>query len=428
MTVGGSATVTNGITSNYSTALTSSSSSSYAPQVTLYNSSANSTGPYFVFYKGRASATTSQSGDALGNIAAYGYDTTNAATLAGYWQFVQSAAASAGSVPTDVRYLNGAGSEMFRITSSGTVGINGVTSPLSALDVNGNVTVRSSNSYRWYGSSAGSDQKYWDSFSQNDSTNTLYFRAVNDAITSAYSWLSVTRSGYQPQNISFYTGTATERMRINSSGNVGIGTSSPGVALSTKGRISVFDSSVSEDLSYNGGLVVTRAAASGQYINLVRAGVTPWSIGTLYNNSTFGIGLGSSTDSSFSPSFGILTNGNVGIGPGASGSTVARLHVTGRTSTFTDYSIYSQNSSAAANLYVRDDGLPAFPQVPVTWITGSAANVYMDGSGNILQSVSSIRYKKDVIDYTRGVADAMKLRPVFYKGKTPPTATRNSRA
>jgi hypothetical protein len=61
--------------------------------------------------------------------------------------------------------------------------------------------------------------------------------------------------------------------------------------------------------------MITRPAASGQYINLIRSAKAIWSLGTVYNSNTFAIGYGTSSDAAFTaPFFNIDTNGNVGIG------------------------------------------------------------------------------------------------------------------
>ena len=109
------------------------------------------------------------------------------------------------------------------------------TSVLSNLNILSNCRV---NDLQWYGSSGGSDQKYWDTYPVNDTGNSLNFRAVNDAYSSAYSWLTVTRSGYQPQDITFYTGTGSSRMIIAANGNIGIGTTTPNEKLVANGYIS----------------------------------------------------------------------------------------------------------------------------------------------------------------------------------------------
>ncbi|CAB4162838.1 hypothetical protein UFOVP787_140 [uncultured Caudovirales phage] len=149
------------------------------------------------------------------------------------------------------------------------------------------------------GFSVNSTAIYWSNvFSMN---STSYSGSSN---SSTYSNSSVTNT--------FTIGTSGYFV---SNGNVGFGTNAPGAKISAKGRVSIYDSGLSEDLGYNGGLAITRANTSGQYINLIRYGIIPWSIGTVYNTSTFAIGIGSNTDSSFTnPTFNILSTGEVGIG------------------------------------------------------------------------------------------------------------------
>jgi hypothetical protein len=50
--------------------------------------------------------------------------------------------------------------------------------------------------------------------------------------------------------------------------------------------------------------------------------------------------------------------------------------------------------------------------------SATAANVAVDALGQIRRSTSSLRYKKNVRNYDRGVAAALKLRPVYYESKT----------
>jgi hypothetical protein len=98
-------------------------------------------------------------------------------------------------------------------------------------------------------------------------------------------------------------------------GNVGIGTTTPTQKLSVTGRLTIAPSGSTPDNAYNGNIVITKPASSGQYINLIRQGQYPWSIGTVYNSSQFAIGKGESNDANFTnPYFVISTQGNVGIG------------------------------------------------------------------------------------------------------------------
>ncbi|MDD4991606.1 MAG: hypothetical protein PHR83_05160 [Paludibacter sp.] len=81
------------------------------------------------------------------------------------------------------------------------------------------------------------------------------------------------------------------------------------------GKLYIAPSGATPDLQYNGSLMITKPSTSGQYINLVRQGLMPWSIGTVYSSNTFAIGQGTINDAAFSnPYFNITNAGNVGIG------------------------------------------------------------------------------------------------------------------
>lgn len=116
-------------------------------------------------------------------------------------------------------------------------------------------------------------------------------------------------------NLSLQTAGTTRMTILNSNGFVGIGTTTPGQALTVKGNLSVSPTGTTAVETNNGNLMITKPAASGQYINLSRSGNASWSIGTVYNSNTFAIGQGNATDASFTtPIFNITTTGNVGIG------------------------------------------------------------------------------------------------------------------
>lgn len=127
-------------------------------------------------------------------------------------------------------------------------------------------------------------------------------------------------------NLSLQTNGVTRMTVLNSNGHVGIGTSAPSQALSIKGRLSVSPVDGSSDEAFHGSLMLSRGAASGQYINLVRYGIMPWSIGMVYNTSHFAIGPGRGNDADFNnPPFVINPDGNVVIGGFL--DTGSKLHV-----------------------------------------------------------------------------------------------------
>ena len=50
---------------------------------------------------------------------------------------------------------------------------------------------------------------------------------------------------------------------------------------------------------------------------------------------------------------------------------------------------------------------------------GNAANMFISSDGAMGRSTSSLKYKKNVLDYTKGLAEVMQLRPVSYTSKNP---------
>jgi hypothetical protein len=63
---------------------------------------------------------------------------------------------------------------------------------------------------------------------------------------------------------------------------------------------------------------------------------------------------------------------------------------------------------------VRGDGLMFSPPTYAS-TTGNAANVFIFSGGDFGRSTSSRKYKKNIIDYQKGLAELMTLRPVSYE-------------
>lgn len=82
------------------------------------------------------------------------------------------------------------------------------------------------------------------------------------------------------------------------------------------GRLSISPVGTTPNNTYNGNLVITKPeSGTAQYINLIREGRYPWSIGMVFNSNTFAIGTGFSNENQFvNPQFVIQTNGNIGVG------------------------------------------------------------------------------------------------------------------
>ena len=104
--------------------------------------------------------------------------------------------------------------------ASGNVGI-GTSGPNVRLHIKASASTFIS--FAQENTNGGTDAKIVDWLNNG---NTYSLRLVNDAYNAANSAYSVERSGYTVLNQVWYTGSSTERMRIDSSGNVLVGTTS----------------------------------------------------------------------------------------------------------------------------------------------------------------------------------------------------------
>jgi hypothetical protein len=269
--------------------------------------------------------------------------------------------------------------------------------------------------------------------------------AGNDVNTGMYSSAA--------DEVSFATN-GVVRTTIDSVGNVGLGTGGDatpeGVAgasakqLTVKATASYAQINMFSRTSTSDGSAINLSKSRGDAVNnftIVTAGDTVGSIsfrgatGTQFSPCATIAGVSDSTPSSTSmpgrlvfsttPSGALAStermridsSGNVGIG---TNSSTHRLIVRGSDSTSGNFAIRTENSAAAITFSVRNDGYfvtGAGANSPYNLTTATAANCNIDTDGALRRSTSSLRYKTDVQNYTRGLDDVNALRPVFYKGK-----------
>jgi hypothetical protein len=233
------------------------------------------------------------------------------------------------------------GAESMRIDASGNVGI-GTTSPATKLEVNGSTRIGSGNDYQW------------------DST-----LKVNGESTGA--------SGY----IRFFTN-ATERLRIDSSGNVGVGTTSPATKLTVSGSSGTGSELrvVSTTMNTSGKVTLYENTSGGWEFGTSGGANTALTIKDIYNNAER-LRIDSSGNVIISSNKSLISNGasgivsNTSIGSSALssnttgsvntaiGNNALRLNTTGSYNTALGYEAIDANTTGAFNTAVGYNALTA---------------------------------------------------------------------
>jgi len=295
-------------------------------------------------------------------------------------------------------YVNGAtilkagNAERMRITSSGNVGI-GTTSPQALLGLQGAVGVNNKQMYlfadgrvafngtalnsgeamRWTGQAGGAANTIFD-FCDNASGNRCVSLdpGVTSGVADIYSsWIS----GSEPKlHLATYSNRATTAgITIDTTGNVGIGTTSPMASLSVAGTGSSGVNIGGFFGSGYGAISLNATADATNYHFLAGNTVTD---NTLYINRTSGGAIQFRENGGATPQMIIASGGNIGIG---TTTPTAQLHTTG-TVRFSNF---------------------------------GAGTLTTDASGNV--SVSSDERLKNVDgDFTRGLSAVLKLSPISY--------------
>jgi hypothetical protein len=215
---------------------------------------------------------------------------------------------------------------------------------------------------------------------QEDSNPGYYFKiAVNynsgDKVDFSFGtdkFLQYGNSGGS-NSLAFYTGSAaTEKMRIDTAGNVGIGTTAPG------GRLDVVESGVKTADDYGIHLANTATSATpainkyGLYLSSTGA----WS------GTNYGFYVDTPTDGVTANYAAVFAGGNVGIGTTA-----------------------------------PDSALDVVGTIQASNLLGGASNITTDANGNIIREPSDQRLKENIQTIAGALGKVMSLRGVSYEWK-----------
>ena len=193
----------------------------------------------------------------------------------------------------------------------------------------------------------------------------------------------------------------SERLRIDSSGRVGIGTSSPGsmleVSKSEPGGLvqqKLLNTSTSANSNSNNFIYVNGAAAGDPFTTWTVGGVTSWSMGIDNSDSDkLVINNGSNLNSSL---IAIDTSGNVGIGDDSPtvklelvGSTTSALRIKSNSGSTRGFEFW--NNSPANEAYISN-----YYSGPIVFQTNNTERLRIDSSGRLLVGATSGIYDFEV--------------------------------
>jgi len=139
---------------------------------------------------------------------------------------------------------------------------------------------------------------------------------------------------------------------------------------------------------------------------------------TINTSSNVLIGTSSDNGDKLLVSGNTTLSGRVGVNSGSISG--ISLVVLGQNNGSSDFGLVVRNSSSLGLFSVRNDGgifTGTSGASPYNNTTGSSSNVHVSDNGLLFRSTSSLKYKTDIKDYDKGLAEVMQMRPVYYKGK-----------
>ena len=256
------------------------------------------------------------------------------------------------------------------LDSSGNVGI-GTTTPDEALEVNGDLKIS--------GSGFGIVQ-----FGETSDQTKIVGRDGSHAT--------------QPNTMEFYTNSA-EAMRIDASGNVGIGTTTP-IA-----NLDVFRGGIGIVASFSGDGV---AGARG--LQLIASTTT--NVGDTHSiNAQSSTGILKFSNNNNTERMRIHSSGNLAVGTTIDGGTITSAAGSNA------YSIYTAGSSVGYNIVCRGDGTTGVAVRILNSVGADVGSIDYTASATTYNTTSDYRLKENVTPI-QGAGDIIKaMQPVTYTYK-----------
>jgi len=328
--------------------------------------------------------------------------------------------------------FNQNGAEIARISTAGNVGI-GTTSPGTKLDVTGIARATSLSTVSGLGLNVAGYAYLSQSLSGVMTFLGHNVRAsdsvANTAVVQNASWISSLIKLYYNEGITFHTDTTvyaagatyplstTERMRIQTNGNVGIGTTSAFSRFTVSGALTASSSQISI-VNTEGGHAIIRAGIAGisnSGISLVTANVDGSSQNVrMVVSATGNVGIGTTSPSAslhVAASSGVIfgaTTGAVGtsqITTASAGSPVSSRFAFGTDGSGWQYRIAKNTAGTIADLVtVSDNGsvgigstapsslleiAGASPVLTINRTSGTSSTINFNSSGNNFASIIS---------------------------------------
>jgi len=320
------------------------------------------------------------------------------ATAPSGWKFANPTSSRAGY------YEQSQGTHSWAIsTASGTAGNAVSFTQAMTLDASGNLSVGMANGAGKMNIGAGGSFRFYRP--DNATYGEIYRSATtgftfNDANSDVFTWLHG----------------GTERMRIDSSGNLLVGTST----LSGNARLSQKLVVVNTGSVYGGMSLTGYAGTAGgtrPILDINRSrGTTDGSFTAVVSGDLLGSLLFRGADgAAFQDA--AMVSGEVD-GAVASGSVAGRL--TFSTAPAGGGVTERARIDSSGNFVMNNSGgnNPRIYCIGMYNVTGAAsANVVIDSSGGMYRSTSSLKYKQNVKDAIHGLVDVMNLRSVVYESK-----------